>query len=45
MQNVIIKSSLRAHKKERYMRVDMLNSDTPAQKISGAEKTKGISTP
>ncbi len=27
MQNVIMKRGLRAHEKERYMRVDMLNSD------------------
>ncbi len=27
MQNVIMKRGLGAHEKERYMRVDMLNSD------------------
>ena len=39
-----MKKRLRAHGKERYIRVDMLNSDILAQQISGAEKTKGIST-
>ncbi len=45
MQNVIMKKSLWAHKKRRYMRVDMLNFDKPPQRISGAKKTKGISGP
>ncbi len=44
IQNVIMKKSLKAHERKRYMRIDLQNSDIPPKLISEAEKTKSIST-
>ncbi len=38
MQNVIMKKGLRAHEKERYMRVDLLNSDNNSEKTRVRQK-------